>query len=76
VAGVVSALIARDNIEALGEEVDNLPLTLVSPFPFLTNLLILPQLEGGHPLHQFAECLSLDVGRAHCVDVLFKHNVL
>ena len=31
VAGVVAALIARHDIEALGEEIDNLPLALVSP---------------------------------------------
>ena len=31
VAGVVSALIARDNIEPFGEEIDNLPFALVSP---------------------------------------------
>ena len=31
VAGVVAALVARHDIEALGEEVDNFPLALVSP---------------------------------------------
>ncbi len=31
VAGVVAALIARDDIEALGEQIDDLPLALVSP---------------------------------------------
>src|ERR1035438_94471 len=30
-AGVVPALIARDDVEAVGEEIDNLPLTLVPP---------------------------------------------
>ena len=31
VAGIVPALIARDDIELLGEEIDDLPFTLVAP---------------------------------------------
>ena len=31
VAGIVAALIARDDVEPFGEEIDDLPLALVSP---------------------------------------------
>jgi hypothetical protein len=31
VAGVVASLVARDNIEALGQQIDHFPFTLITP---------------------------------------------
>ena len=52
--GIMAALIARHDIELLGEEIDDLPFALVAPLgaqddyvsPFCPNLSSLPSLGG------------------------------